>query len=248
MKVTVVGATGQIGTQLVPLLTRTGHRVVAASRASGVDAAIGTGLGEALRDADVLVDVLNAPSTEDDAALSFFTGTSANLSGAARAAGVQHYVLLSIVGVGELPGGYMRGKLVQEQTVAASGVPYTVVRATQFHQLTDAIAGSLIVDGEVRVPDAMIEPIASADVVSVLARLAGEPAADGVLEVGGPERMSFADMAAAVLASRGEELPIVVDPDATYFGIPIRRDSLVTGPDAEHGATSLREHLAQFAT
>jgi uncharacterized protein YbjT (DUF2867 family) len=248
MNVTVVGATGLIGTQIVATLTATGHRVVAASRASGVDAAIGTGLSEALRDADVVVDVLNSPTTEDDAALAFFTGASANLTVAAKAAGVRHYVVLSIVGIDRLRGGgYPRGKLVQERTVAASGVPYTVVRATQFHELTPTIADSLVVDGKVRAPAALIEPIASSDVAAVMARVTVATPLSGVLELGGPERMSFADMADAVLASRGESLPVVIDSAATYFGTPIERTSLVTDDGAEHGGTSLREFLAQLA-
>ena len=127
MKITIVGATGQIGSQLVPLLTAAGHHVTAASRASGVDAAIGSGLDAALRDADAVIDVLNSATTEDDAALAFFTATSSNLTVAAKKAGVRHYVLLSIVGVdGVDGGGYLRGKVLQEKTVAASGLPYTI--------------------------------------------------------------------------------------------------------------------------
>ncbi len=139
-----------------PLLNAAGHQVTAASRETGVDAAIGSGLDSALHGADVVIDVLNSPTMEDDAALAFFTATSSNLTVAAKNAGVQHYVLLSIVGVDGLQGGgYLRGKVVQENTVAASGLPYTIVRATQFHELTGQIAGSLIVGDEVHAPDAL---------------------------------------------------------------------------------------------
>ena len=244
-RIAVVGATGQVGSQITPLLEAAGHRVTPASRSTGIDAAIGTGLADALRDVDVLVDVLNSPTTEDDAALAFFTGTSANLAVAARMAGVRHYVLLSIVGIDRFSGGgYQRGKLLQEETIAASGVPYTVVRATQFHELTGAITDSLIIDGEVRAPDALIEPIASADVATVLARVATAAPVNGRLDLGGPERMSFADMATTVLASRGDARPVSVDPTATYFATPIRHNSMITGDDAEHATTRLADWLA----
>lgn len=239
MKITIVGATGQIGSQLVPLLTAAGHHVTAASRDSGVDAAIGSGLDAALGDADAVIDVLNSPTTEDDAALAFFTATSSNLTMAAKKAGVGHYVLLSIVGVDALQGGgYLRGKVVQEKTVADSGLPYTIVRATQFHELTELIAGSLVTDGQVHAPDALIQPIASAEVAAVLARIATEPPADGVHDVGGPDTLTFAEMASLVLG-----LPAVVDPDATYFGTPVTERSLVTADDAERGTTRLSDWI-----
>lgn len=244
MKITVVGATGQIGNQVIPLLTAAGHQVTAASRESGVDAAIGSGLDAALRDADAVLDVLNSPTVEDDAALAFFTATSSNLTVAAKRAGVRHYVLLSIVGVDALEGGgYLRGKVVQERTVAESGLPYTIVRATQFHELTESIASSLIVGGEVHAPDALIQPIAAAEVAAVLARICTEPPADGVHDLGGPDKLTFAEMATLVLRFQGDDLPAVVDPAATYFGTPITENSLVTGDDAERGTTRLSDWL-----
>ena len=239
MKITVIGATGQIGRQVIPLLTAAGHDVTAASRRTGVDAAIGSGLDTALRGADVVIDVLNSPTMEDDAALAFFTATSSNLTVAAKKAGVQHYVLLSIVGIdGVDGGGYLRGKVVQEKTVASSGLPYTIVRATQFHELTELIAGSLVADGKVHAPDALIQPIASAEVADILARVATEAPADGVHDVGGPDTLSFAEMATLVLG-----LPAIVDPAATYFGTPVTQNSLVTGDDAERGTTRLSDWL-----
>ncbi|TQK29623.1 NAD(P)H-binding protein [Arthrobacter sp. SLBN-53] len=241
--ITVIGATGQIGAPLVDMLTAAGHRVRAASRRSGVDAALGTGLAEALSGADIVVDVLNSPTMDDDAALAFFTAASANISDAAKKAGVRHHVLLSIVGVDGLRGGgYLRGKVVQESTVAQSGVPYTIVRATQFHEFTEMIAGSLIADGVVRAPDALIQPIAAAEVSAVLARVAGEAPVDGVHDLGGPDTMSFAELAALVLTGT-DRLRIVTDPDATYFGTPVTETSLVTGPGAELATTRLVDWL-----
>lgn len=239
MKITVIGATGQIGRQVIPLLTTAGHDVTAASRGTGVDAAIGSGLDGALHEADAVIDVLNSPTMEDDAALAFFTATSANLTVAAKKAGVRHYVLLSIVGVdGVDGGGYLRGKVLQEKTVAASGLPYTIVRATQFHELTEQIAGSLVTGDEVRVPDALIQPIASTEVAAALARIVTEPPADGVHNLGGPDKLTFAEMATLILGR-----PAVVDPAATYFGTPVTQNSLVTGDDAERGSIRLSEWL-----
>lgn len=242
-KITVVGATGQIGKQLVELLTEAGHQVTPASRSTGVDAAVGTGLDDALRGADVVVDVLNSPTMEDDAALAFFTATSANVSRAAGKAGVGHYILLSIVGVDGLQGGgYLSGKVVQEKTIAQSGVPYTIVRATQFHEFTGLIAGSLVSGDEVHAPDALIQPIAAADVVAALARVATDAPVDGVHDLGGPDKMTFAEMAELVLPNRAD-LTFVTDPSATYFGTPVGTDSLVTGPGAELAPTRLADWL-----
>ena len=244
MKITVLGATGQIGSQAIPLLTAAGHDVTSASRATGVDAAIGTGLAEALASADAVVDVLNSPTLDDDAALAYFTATSANVTCAAKAAGVGHYVLLSIVGIDTVRGGgYLRGKLVQEKTIAASGIPFTILRATQFHELTEAIVRSMIVDSEVHAPDALIQPIASAEVAAAVAEVAVGNPANGVLDLGGPEPMTFADMARQVLSKQGNDIPVLVDPSATYFGTPVERSSLIPDGDADRGHTTLGEWL-----
>jgi uncharacterized protein YbjT (DUF2867 family) len=229
VKITVVGASGLIGTKLVDLLTAGGHQVVAASRSSGVDVLTGEGLAEALAGADVLVDVVNSPSFEDDPVLEFFTKSTTNLATFAKAAGVGHYVALSIVGVDGLPdSGYMRAKVAQEKLLTESGLPYSIVRATQFAEFTEAITGSMIVGDEVRVPDALIQPIAANDVAAEVARVAvGEPLG-GVVNIGGPEKISFEQMAREVLARQGDDKAVVVDPKVGYFGTPLQRDSLVT--------------------
>jgi uncharacterized protein YbjT (DUF2867 family) len=245
MKITVVGATGQVGSKVVELLTAAGNDVVASSRASGADVLTGEGLGEALNGAEVLVDVVNSPSFDDDPVLAFFTASSANLVAAAKDAGVGHYVALSIVGVDGLPdSGYMRAKVVQERTITESGLPYTIVRATQFHEFAEMITGSLIVGDEVHAPDALIQPIAAADVSAVVARVAGEAPRNGVLNLGGPDKMSFADLARAVLAHQGSDRTVVVDPTATYFGTAVDGTSLVTGDGAELAPTRFADWLA----
>lgn len=244
MKITVVGATGQIGAQVVELLTTAGHAINAASRSSGVDAVSGEGVAAAFAGADAVVDVLNSPSMEPGPAVDFFTGSATTLLAEAKKAGVQNYVLLSIVGVGSIEAdGYLRGKHLQEELVANSGVPYTIVRATQFHEFTEGIAGSLVVDGEVHAPDALIQPVSAAEVAGVVARVATEAPRNDVLNFGGPEKMSFADLARAIFTAQGKDLPVVVDPQATYFGVPVTQNSLVTGDGAELGTTRLAEWL-----
>lgn len=230
MKITVVGASGLIGTKVVALLEADGHEVVAASRSSGVDVLTGAGLAGALTGANTLVDVLNAPSFEPDAVMDFFTTSATNLVEAARRTGVGHYVALSIVGVGGLPESpYMRAKVAQEKIVTRSGIPYSVVRATQFAEFTDAIVASLTADDEVRVPDALIQPIPADEVAAAVARTAAEEPRNGIVNIGGPVKLTFEQMARDVLAQRGDATTkVVVDPEARYFGARLSRDSLVT--------------------
>ena len=232
MKISVFGATGLIGSKVVDLLEGDGHDVVAASRASGADVLTGEGLTDALAGADVLIDVTNSPSFDDGPVMDFFTRSSANLVAAATESGVGHYIALSIVGVDGLPkSGYMRAKVVQEQTIAESGVPYTIVRATQFQEFAEGIVASLDAGDEVRVPDALIQPIAAADVAAEVAGAAVARPADSVVNIGGPEKISFADLARRVLAKQGSDKPVVVDPQATYFGTRLQQTSLVTADD-----------------
>jgi uncharacterized protein YbjT (DUF2867 family) len=231
MKITVIGASGLIGTKLVEVLTVEGHEVVAASRSSGVDVLTGEGLAEALCGADALVDVVNSPSFEDGPVMEFFTKSTTNLVIAANRAGVGNYVCLSIVGVNDLPdSGYMRAKVAQEKILTDSGLPYTIVRATQFAEFTEAIAASMTVGDQVRVPDALIQPVAADKVVAEVARAAVAPPLQGIVNIGGPEKISFQQMAKTVLAKQGADTAVVVDPDAEYFGTKLRERSLVT-PD-----------------
>ncbi|MCV7299632.1 NAD(P)H-binding protein [Mycobacterium barrassiae] len=230
MKITVIGASGLIGTKVVGLLAADGHEVVAAARGSGVDVLTGEGLGESLAGAAALVDVTNSPSFEDGPVLDFFTTATTNIVAAAKNAGVGHCVVLSIVGADGLPhSGYMRAKVAQEKLLTESGLPYTIVRATQFAEFTDAITGSLTVGDEVRVPDALIQPIAADRVASEVALAAVSVPLNAVVNIGGPEKISFEQMARESLARHGDNTTsVVVDPEAAYFGTPLQRNSLVT--------------------
>lgn len=226
MKITVVGASGLIGTKVVELLAADRHQVVAASRSSGVDVLTREGLAEALSGADALVDVVNSPSFDDEPVLAFFTKSTGNLVAAAKRAGVGHYVALSIVGADLLPdSGYLRAKVAQEGIITESGIPYTIVRATQFAEFTEAITASMTVGDEVRVPDALIQPVSADKVAAEVARAAVAAPLRGIVNIGGPEKISFEQMARAVV--NGAKT-IVVDPHATYFGTRLDERSLVT--------------------
>jgi uncharacterized protein YbjT (DUF2867 family) len=229
MNITVIGASGQIGTKVVEILTSEGHQVVSASRGSGVDVLTGEGIADSLAGADVLVDVTNSPSFEDDAVMRFFTTSTTNLVAAAKAAGVGHHVALSIVGADGLPeSGYMRAKVAQEKLITESGLPYSIVRATQFAEFADAIIASMTDGDTVRVPDALIQPIAADDVAAAVAGAAvGEPLG-GIVDIGGPDKISFEQLARTVLARSGDDKTVIVDPRAEYFGTQLQKDSLVT--------------------
>ncbi len=229
MKIVVIGGTGVLGSKVVNKLRDHGDEAVAASPKTGVNTITGEGLADALNGADVVVDASNSPSFDDDPAMEFFTRSTTNLLAAAKAAGVKNYVAMSIVGSDELQeSGYLRAKVAQEKLITESDLPYSIVRATQFAEFADAITESMVVGDEVRVPDALIQPIASADLATEVARVAEGDPLDGIKEVGGPEKISFEQMARESLARHGDNRRVVVDPQVGYFGAPLARDSLVT--------------------
>jgi uncharacterized protein YbjT (DUF2867 family) len=232
MKITVIGASGLIGTKVVERLKDQGNEVVASSRSTGVDVLTGAGLADALEGADALIDVTNSPSFEAGPVMEFFSTSATNLVDAARHAGVGHYVALSIVGVdGLLDSGYFRAKVAQEKIITESGIPYSIVRATQFAEFTDAITESMTVEGEVHVPDALIQPIPADQVASAVARAAASKPLNGIVNVGGPHKITFAQMARDALARKGDDTKtIVIDREARYFGAALGTSSLVT-PD-----------------
>jgi uncharacterized protein YbjT (DUF2867 family) len=228
MKIVVIGGTGALGSKVVDRLRERGHDLVAASPRTGVNALTGEGLAEVLTGAGVVVDVANSPSFDDDPVMEFFTTSTTNLLAAAENSGVGHYVAVSIVGCDQIPeSGYMRAKVAQERLIEGAGIAYSIVRATQFVEFTDAITASLTVGDEVRVPDALIQPISTTDLADVVARVAEAAPIDGIENVGGPVKVTFEQMAREVLATRGENKAVVVDPQAAYFGAPLSTNSLV---------------------
>jgi uncharacterized protein YbjT (DUF2867 family) len=228
MRIVVIGGTGALGSKVVGTLRDRGHDTVAASRSTGVNALTGEGLADALTGADAVVDVSNAPSFDAGPATEFFTTSTKNLVAAAKVAGVGHYIAVSIVGCDQLPeSGYMGAKVAQEKLVEQAEIPYTIVRATQFVEFTDTITASLTVGDEVRVPDALIQPISNRALADELARVAEAQPIDGIDNVGGPDKITFEQMACDVLAKQGDSKTVIVDPDATYFGAPLATNSLV---------------------
>lgn len=229
MKIVVIGGRGVLGSKVVHALQERGHDTVAASPRTGVNAVTGEGLGDVLHRADVVVDVSNSPSFDDDPAMEFFTTSTTNLVSAAKAAGVPHYVAVSIVGCDQLPeSGYLRAKVAQEKLIEEAGIRYSIVRATQFAEFADAITASMTAGEEVRVPDALIQPIAAADLAAEVARVAEGQPLDGIENVGGPEKISFERLARESLARQGDDKTVVVDPNVCYFGTPLSMHSLVT--------------------
>lgn len=246
MKIVVIGGSGLIGKKLVSRLRGLGHDVVAASPRSGVNTITREGLAEALLDAQVVVDVSNSPSFEDKPVLEFFDRSTRNLMAASTAAGISHVVALSIVGLERLPdSGYFRAKLAQETLIRNSGLPFTLVRATQFFEFVDAIIAGGAQDDIVRLPSAQFQPVATDDVVATLADAATAPALNRMIEIAGPDRDGMDAFARRQLAARGDHRSVIGSPEASYFGADIDDRSLTPDADARIGAISFADWLAQ---
>ena len=232
-KIVVIGGTGLIGSKLVAQLTARGNEAIAASPDSGVNTLTGDGLAEVLTDAHVVVDVSNSPSFEEREVLNFFTTSTTNLLAAATAAGVGHYVALSVVGTERLTESpYFRAKIAQEKLVKESGIAYSIVHATQFFEFVRTIGNSSVVNGEVHVSHALIQPIAADDVATAVGRTAtGEPI-NGTVEVAGPEQFGLDELISMSLTLDGDSRRVVTDPEARYFGALLQERTLVPGSGA----------------
>ncbi|MDS7598367.1 NAD(P)H-binding protein [Agrobacterium tumefaciens] len=243
-KVVVIGGTGLIGSKAVKLLQDAGHEAVVASSRNGINAYTGKGLAEALAGADAVIDVSNMMSFDKQALVDFFGTSSRNLVSTEQAAGIRHHVVLSIVNADQLKANpYMEGKLVQEETIAASGQAYTIVRATQFHEFIETLAGAYAADGVVKVPDIDLQPIAADDVAAALVEAAlGEPK-NGTVDLAGPERATFESFIRTYLTSKADARPVAADAAVDYFGAPVVTGSLVPGGDYVKGRITLAEWL-----
>ena len=245
IKIVVIGGSGLIGKKLVNTLRQRGHEVVAASPSSGVNTVSGEGLAEALKDAQAVVDVSNAPSWEDKAVLEFFETSSRNLLAAEAAAGVKHHVALSVVGTDRLlASGYFRAKMAQEERIKASRIPYTIVRATQFFEFVGSIAQFATEGAIVRVPPVLMQPIVSDDVAAALADVAcGEPT-NGMIEIAGPEQIRQDELVRQFLTATGDARKVITDAKARYYGIEVNDQSLVPGHNPRLGSTHFAEWLS----
>jgi uncharacterized protein YbjT (DUF2867 family) len=244
MKIVVIGGTGLIGSKTVAILRQGGHEVVAASPNSGVNTITGEGLKEALAGAQVVIDLANSPSFEDKAVLEFFQTSGRNLLGEEAAAGVRHHVALSIVGTDRSPdNGYFRAKVAQEKLIETSGIPYTIIRSTQFMEFLRGIAASGTDGNKVRISPGLFQPIAADDVASVVAEVAVAAPRNGMVEIAGPDRAPFNEIVARYLKAIGDTREVVSDLEARYFGSRVEERSLVPLGEARLGRIGFDEWL-----
>lgn len=246
MKIVVIGGSGLIGSSIVNKLRLHGHETLAASPGTGVNTITGQGLAEALSGAQVVVDVANSPSFEDQAVLEFFQTSGRNLLAAEAAAGVEHHLALSIVGADRLPeNGYFRAKVAQENLIKAAKIPYTILRSTQFFEFIEGIINSSAHSGVTRLSPAFIQPVAADDVSAVLADLAVGAPVNGTVEVAGPDRFPLDELARKFLAARGDRRPVIADIHARYFGSELNDRSLVSDDNPRVGPTRFQNWLSR---
>jgi uncharacterized protein YbjT (DUF2867 family) len=246
MKIIIIGGSGLIGKKVMTNLRQRGHDVVAASPSTGVNTVTGEGLAQALAGAQVVVDVANAPSWDDNAVLAFFETSGRNLLAAEAAAGVRHHVALSVVGTDRLlASGYFRAKMAQEKLIKASPIPYTIVRATQFFEFVGSIA-QLATEGQtVRVPPALMQPIAADDVAAVVADTALAKPLNDTFDVAGTEAIRQDELVRQFLKATGDARTVNADPKALYYGIAVDDRSLTPGDNPRLGPTRFADWLAQ---
>jgi len=244
MKIVVIGGTGLIGSKSVPILRQGGHEVVAASPNTGVNSITGEGLKEAMAGTQVVIDLANSPSWEDKAVLEFFETSGRNVHAAEAAAGVRHHVALSIVGTDRTPdNGYFRAKVAQEKLIRASGIPYTIIRSTQFMEFLGGIAASSTKGNTVRLSPGLFQPIAADDVAANVAEVALVAPRNGIVEIAGPERAPFDEIVARYLKAIGDPREVVRDPEARYYGGRVEERSLVPLGEARLGRIGLDEWI-----
>ena len=248
MKIVVIGGSGLIGKKVVTNLRQHGHEVLAASPSSGVNTVTGEGLAQALAGAQVVVDVANAPSWEDNAVLAFFETSGRNLLAGEAAAGVGHHVALSVVGTERLlASGYFRAKMAQEKLIKASPIPYTIVRATQFFEFAGGIAQSATEGQTVGLPPVLMQPIAADDVAAVMADVALAEPLNGTFELAGPEPIRQDDLVRQFLKATRDSRTVVTDASATYYGINVNDQSLTPGENPRLGTTRFSDWLSRNA-
>src|SRR5262252_6097148 len=244
MKIVVIGGTGLIGSKTAPILRQGGHEIVAASPNTGVNTITGQGLKDAMASTQVVIDLANSPSFEDKAVLEFFETSGRNVHAAEAAAGVRHHVAVSIVGTDRTPdNGYFRAKVAQEHLIEASGIPYTIIRATQFMEFLGGIADSSAQGSTVRLSPGLFQPIAADDVAAITAEVALAAPRNGIVEIAGPERAPLDAFVARYLQAVGDPRQVVRDPEARYYGGRVEEHSLVPLGDARLGRIGLDDWL-----
>jgi uncharacterized protein YbjT (DUF2867 family) len=246
MKIVVIGGTGLIGSKAVAILRQRGHEVAAASPNTGVNTITGEGLKEAMAGTQVVIDLANSPSFEDKAVLEFFQTSGRNLLAAEATAAVRHHVALSIVGTDRSDNGYFRAKVAQEKLIETSGIPYTIIRSTQFMEFLKGIADSSADGNTVRISPGLFQPIAADDVAANVADVALAAPRNGIVEIAGPQRAPFNEIVARYLKAVGDPRVVVSDLEARYFGGRVEERSLVPLGEARLGRIGFDEWLRRL--
>jgi uncharacterized protein YbjT (DUF2867 family) len=246
MKILVIGGSGLIGSKVVANLRQLGYEVLAGSPRTGINAMTGEGLADAVKGAQVVIDLSNSPSFEDKAVLDFFETSGRNLLAAEEAAGVKHHIALSVVGTERmLASGYFRAKMAQENLIKASKLPYTIVRSTQFFEFLDGIAQYGTVGNKIRLSPAHVQPISSNDIAAIVSDTALAQALNGTFDVAGPEKVGLAELMKRYLSAIGDQRVVVPDANAAYYGAQINDQSLTPIGEARIGATGLAAWLSK---
>jgi uncharacterized protein YbjT (DUF2867 family) len=249
MKIVVIGGTGLIGSKVVSCLNEEDNEAVAASPDSGVNTLTGEGLAEVLEGAEVLIDVSNSPSFEDEAVMEFFLTSTTNLLAAEVDAGVRHHVALSIVNDDRLEeSGYMRAKVAQEKLIGDSSIPSTIVHATQFFEFARSIADDATEGDKIRLPHVLFQPMAADDVAAAVCEISQRAPADRVIEIAGAVQFHFDEFIQQYLTAKGDPRKVVADPKAPYFGAELEERSLVPDNPEHLGEINFSDWLAQSAT
>jgi len=249
MKILVIGGSGLIGSKVVSNLRQLGYEVLVGSPSNGINTITGEGLSEAVKGAQVVIDLSNSPSFEDQAVLDFFETSGRNLLAAEEAAGVKHHIALSVVGTDRmLESGYFRAKMAQEKLIKQSKVPYTIVRATQFFEFLAGIAQFGTVGNEIRLSPAHVQPISSDDIAAIVTDTALEQAINGTFDAAGPEKIGLADLMKRYLDALGDKRVVIADPQAAYYGAQINDQSLTPIGAARIATTGFAAWLSKSQT
>lgn len=248
MKIVVLGGSGLIGSRVVTRLREHGHEAVAASPRSSVNTLTGEGLAEALKGAAVVVDVTNSPSWEDAEVMKFFETSTRNQLAYEAATGVKHHVALSVVGTERLlASGFFRAKMAQENLIKGFSIPYSIIRATQFFEFVRSIADFSTDGNKVRLPSALIQPMAADDVASAVGQIAMGSPVNGTVEVGGPERFGLDELVRQFLAGRKDPREVIADPHASYYGVELGERTLLPGDGARLGEMRFADWIKHSA-
>ncbi|MDL2398978.1 SDR family oxidoreductase [Rhizobium mayense] len=246
MRAAVIGASGAMGSKIVRILQRDGFDVVAASTKTGVNAYTGEGLEVALAGADVVIDVTNSGSFGEGNALDFFKRAGRNLLTAAKSSGAKHYMALSVVGTDRLvENDYFRAKLVQENLIRSSGLPYTILRSTQFFEFFSSIVNDFAVDGSLKVPSIAVQPVSADEAANWITKLASSTPHNAIVELAGPESIQLVDLVRELLTATEDARLVSLAPAALYFGVELPRDGMLPITQALSGKLSFHDWLSR---